>query len=267
MESTESPPAEPESVFVGCLTANGMIDMDAAQAVMIKASNRRGQCHSAFVASSLINMNCNALWAGALEIRESKGVRWFAMLHSDVAPEINWLDKLIDEATAHDADILACHVSIKDGRGIYSTAIANPLDPWQCFARVTHRQAHHEEMPDTVDMNGLADALEKMPEPYGFELGSVPRHRLLVNTGCMVARIDRPWAEKVHFETKDKIERNAEGKLQPYVQPEDWCFSRMAADHGAKVMVTRKVRVIHKGIGLFDSHRMYGMANSQRSEQ
>lgn len=250
-----------ETIFIGCPTHDNRLDANTAERIFVSGSKSDRNAMTSIIAGSLINMACNALWCQAHNVRESNNVKWFVMLHSDCVPDRWWIDTLIEEAEKHDADIMSAVIPIKDVRGLTSTAIAPSLDPIEPWLRVSLRQLNHPDMPGTFDIDTLADALEVLPEPYGVK--NVPRHALMVNTGCMVARLDRDWSQKVHFAIKDEIRPDPEhpGQIKPYTLSEDWCWSLAAAAYGARVFATRAVRVTHKGIGEFSSAGQYGTAN------
>ena len=205
--------------------------------------------------SSLLNLGCNVLWCSALNHRKDQSLDWFAMLHSDVIPAENWLDTLIDEADEHGADFISALVPIKDGRGLYSTGMGDPADPFRIFSRITTRQAAHPDFPTTFDAERLRVVLEALPEP----LRVIPPFDapLLINTGCCAVRLDREWVEHVYFESFDHI-RLEGGIWKPYVVPEDWVFSRKIAAEGGRVFATRAVPTIHMGSARYRSDEVWG---------
>ncbi len=82
--------------------------------------------------------------------------------------------------------------------------------------------------------------------------------RLLVNTGCFVCRVDRPWCTSVHFTINDQTRLQMGNKLASIVEPEDWYFSRRVAEQGGKVMATRIVNVKHIGGRAWDNWKAWG---------
>jgi hypothetical protein len=207
--------------------------------------------------ASLITFNCNTLWCTALNRRVSHEVEWFAMLHTDVEPSEWWIDQLIAEAEKHGADMMSAIIPLKNPTGSTSTGIANAGSAFGQFCRLTQAQVRHPLFPDTFGIGEAAEALEKLPEP--LRIAGVPREMLLVNTGCFVIRMTRPWAEKVWFEQTDAIEQK-NGVWGPVSQPEDWNFSRRVAAAGGKVMATRVVKVIHRGETEYHSDAVWGQA-------
>jgi len=247
------------SIFLGCPLSDGRIDVGAARSIFSTAT----QVHNLMVVphvTSLLCANFNALWCHALNARESSHLKWFAMLHSDIEPEYWWLDKLIAEADKHGADLLSAVVPVKNVKGLTSTAIARPGSRFTPFCRLTMQQVRHQQFPDTFDIHGAAEALERLPGDLRIE--HVPREALLVNTGCFVCRIDQPWSENVWFTIHDGIER-IDGKWTAVAQSEDWTFSRLVAGQGARVMATRTIALAHKGGGQFLSHQTWGEANDR----
>lgn len=245
-------------VFLGCPLFDGRIDAATASALLAQASQK----HSTMLAmqtGSLLTLNCNGLWAAALADRKAHGTKWFAMLHGDVVPDPWWLDTLISEAEANEADLMSAVVPIKDGRGLTSTAIDNPDDPWVPFCRLTLSQLH-ADFPQTFDVADAAAALSCLPDEMRI---NAPLSALLVNTGCFVCRLDCPWSSEVFFETRDRITMKSDGSWFGQVQPEDWMFSRAVSHFGGKVMATQKVSVIHRGQTDYATTMTWGRARDK----
>lgn len=199
-------------------TLNSVLNAARQCRVMVKATG-----------FSLISVVFNMLWCAALNAR-SAGVTHFAMLHSDIECEPGWLDTLFWELVRTDADVLSVAVAIKDERGLTSTALTrDPADIW----RIDKRISLHE----------LAD----LPETFSGPDCGDPDYVLLGNTGCWIARLDRPWCEQVCFTVRDRIVKNAKGEFEPHVDSEDWGFSRQLHALGCKVLATKKVKVSHHG--------------------
>jgi hypothetical protein len=201
--------------------------------------------------SSLLANCFNSFWALALNWRDERRrpdfanqyagrpITHFAMLHADIAAAPGWLNTLMAEMEATDADIVSAVVPIKSVDGTTSTAISSD-DPF----RVTRRLTMHEVM--------------QLPETFDAEACGYPHRTILANTGCWLARFDRTWNEAVHFEIKDKIVLDAAGQYVPKVCPEDWNFSRMVWNLGGKIVATRKVKVRHVGASAFTNDHAWG---------
>jgi SAM-dependent methyltransferase len=224
--------------------------------------------------SSLLADAFNVHWKTALNLQlQGRPVKYFAMLHDDVVPEDFWLDKLLDELEATGADLVSAVVPIKDPRGLSSTALDDPDDPWETYRRLTMYEIH--QLPETF----TAGDCRLFMDPRLVEYKVRP---LLVNTGCWVCRMDRPWRFKVHFqihnriafvlgkdfedtpthassECKDATVRYPADMIIPnswyregmvgcfvnQVMSEDWDFSRQLARLGCDVRATRKVSLSH----------------------
>ena len=189
-------------------------------------------------AGSLLASNFNGLWCSALNLAlDETPVKYFAMLHDDVAPEDFWLDKLIEELEAKQLDVLSVVVPIKDTKGLTSTAIDGG-EVWRPKCRLT-----------------MAEVMS-LPETFtGEDIGG----QLLVNTGCWVCRFDLDWAMKVCFTINDRIVFiPATGRCEPRVEPEDWNFSRQCNRIGLKIGATRKIAISHRGEGDFSNQRVWG---------
>lgn len=229
-------------VFLGMPLYDGTLNFRAAASFLVYPSRRENVeiMHATF-GCSLLGRTFSVLWAQALNNVEQGLTTHFGMLHSDVAASQYWVDTMLDELQEHNADICSAVIPIKDMKGITSTAIANPTNPWQPARRLT--MAEILRLPETFDAEDCHKA--------GFN----PEHAaLLVNTGCWLCSLERPWwygnpanQTALAFRINDKLRRNVQGKLEVATEPEDWCFSREAAQYGAKIIATRKVQVEHHG--------------------
>lgn len=227
-----------------------------------RTASRQHQVHEQLVSFSIIDTSCTAIWCDALNNRGL--LDYMAILHGDVTPPDWWLDTLIDEAEKHGADFLSALVPVKDDRGFYSTAISLP-DGKRHFVRLTVQQVMRPEFPTTFGLEEAAEALERLPEPY--RVPEVPRGGFLfANTGCMICRVDRPWAEQVLFDAETIIDRGSNGRLIPYTLGEDWVFSREIARHGGKVMATKAILPAHRGAADFRSEAAWGQPRETPSQ-
>lgn len=174
-----------------------------------------------FASSSLLPFTFNILWTGALnDSANDNGPTHFAMLHDDICPDPGWLSVLLEELEHFDADIVSAVVPIKDGRGLTSTALDTTGDPFNPY-RLTVREAFDR------------------PATFTHPL-------ILLNTGCWVCRLDRPWARQVGFVQRDTIRQGPDGQLSPQTAPEDWNFSRaVRGKGGSKLYATRKATLSH----------------------
>jgi hypothetical protein len=249
-------------VFLACPLYDGRLHVGAAKALYARAS--RG--HTVSVAAdtcSLLTANCNRHWSAALNRGQQQGYEWFAMLHSDVEPEEWWLDKSIDLAERHDADALSAVAPLKDSSGMTSTAIAHPSDRFRLFTQLTQAQVNHPSFPAVFDIEQAVAALAALPEP--LTVPDVPISRLLVNTGCFVCRLDRPWCQRVHFANEDQLARDG-GLFTAQFYGEDWLFSRRIAEEGGRVMATKSIRLKHWGSMAFESSEYWGAPRDPHTE-
>lgn len=241
-----------DTVFLCSPTHNGLQDYRMAD----RFYNRVSEKHNILrytEQNSLLANGCNKMYCFALNHREKYKLKWFAMLHADVVPEPFWLDKLIDIAEGHDADMLSVIVPIKDSRGICSTALSQQGNTYGAFARLSMAQVH--ALPPTFDKHLLRTGLKALPEDLRIELGDY--HELLLNTGCMISRLDKPWSGEVFFNITDRICYRY-GQYYAEVSPEDWHFSRMIAEAGGRTMATREVVVQHIGNTGYNSANVWG---------
>ena len=243
------------NVFLACPTYDGTMTSLTARNVFATAARQ----HNVLPASedfSLIPLNCNRHWCRALNTRQANQLHWFAMLHADIGPEPWWIDKLIAEADKQQADLLSAVVPIKSQFGMTSTAIWRPGGPVGRPYRLSMAQLLHPAFPETFDIHAAVEALARLPDDLREE--GLPREALLVNTGCMVLRLDRPWAdERLWFDDLNGIER-VNGELQAVCKSEDWYFSHRVAQEGGQVMATKRVKLTHRGFCHFPSDHAWG---------
>jgi hypothetical protein len=199
--------------------------------------------------SSLLADSFNSHWKTALNLQlNGHDVTLFAMLHNDIVPQDFWLDVLLDELDRTGADLVSTVVPIKDRRGLTSTALDDPSDPWSVYRRLTLKEL--EIIPLTFSATDCA------------HLSGGAYRPLLINTGCWVCRFDRPWRYHVHFEITNRmvfVRKNGDviparryiegdkGLFVSQVMSEDWNFSKQLSILGCDVRATRKVKLSHIG--------------------
>jgi len=195
------------------------------------------------VNSSLLCKTFNELWARALTGRRLHGFTHFIMCHADVVPEPRFKSKLLEEIERLGADMVSAVVPIKDHRGLTSTAI--DLGETR-RRRLTMTEVY--ALPETFNFADVNRAFY-MPEARG----------LLLNTGCWIADLRKPWVEKMFFRQQDWIEYDAhENSATIQTIPEDWDWSRRLNDLGCSLYATRKVMLQHRGDMNYDNSRPWG---------
>ncbi len=185
--------------------------------------------------SSLLTWSFNSCWAQALNLRERGGITHFLMLHADVNPRggAEWVDQLLAEMEASQAQVLSGIIPIKSARGLTSTALETD-NRWRP-RRLTMAEVHARPVTWT--------------DPA-----------LLFNTGLLLVDFSDPWVERVCFTMRDLIEKEPDGIWRASVEPEDWHFSRQCRALGVRVAVTRRVAVDHCGFGYWSSDQVWGQA-------
>lgn len=237
----------PNPVFLGCITHDGRIDMTTAKMLFSDASTKY-PVYTRIEQSSLLAKNCNEMWTEALNLRSKYNFKWFCMLHSDVRPEANFIDKMIDLAEQHEIDLLSVALPIKDERGLTSTAISHKNNPWLTAGRITQTQL--KKLPPFFDADQVKATL-------GDEFDNAGNY-LLANTGLMICRLDKPWSEQLYFTINDAIVKNIDGRFETNVMPEDWHFTSLAARLGARVMVTSAISATHVGSMAYNNQAVWG---------
>jgi hypothetical protein len=254
------------TTLVGIPTYDEKIQVGLAGALLGEA--HRSDCPHftiAFKASSLLAFAHNALLCMALNNR-SQGITHLLIIHSDVLPEPGFMKILHDEMSATGAGVCSGVLPIKDSNGLTSTALLQDLSLTQQPGprefrrrRVTMREM--DKLPETFDARDLAEFFGE----EGSHTGLPQQPALLVNTGLMLIDVRQTWVQSVHFNITDTIWKNDQGLYYADVEPEDWAFSRLAAECGATVIATRKVRARHAGRALFPNHGGWGEWDSDQA--
>jgi hypothetical protein len=98
----------------------------------------------------------------------------------------------------------------------------------------------------------------RLPETFSAADCGHPNDTLLVNTGCWIADLSKPWVRQFHFRTEDRIVHQ-DGKARSEVMSEDWLFSRDIQKLGAKVLATRKIQLRHVGTANYTNFHAWGL--------
>ena len=182
------------------------------------------------------------------------GFDYFVMVHADIVPEAGFAWKLIELQRDFDADMVSVMSPIKSGEGVYSCGIGKPDSRWGPLFRITAKQL--AELPDTFCAGDL-----------GY-----PDHPLLLNTGCWVADLHRPWVRQTRVDSEDgrkclahsfymnhRIAVDDNGQFQVQTASEDWNFSRDLWLAGCrKLYATKAVKLRHCGGGRWKSEAVWG---------
>ena len=183
----------------------------------------------------------NNLWAHALNEYDAGVITHFAMLHGDITADLTqqWLDILIEELDERDATLVSVAIPIKDDRGLTSSGVCDPDNPWGAWKRFTQYEILHS-----------------LPKTFNAEMAGYPDRPLLHNTGCWACDLRKPEFHKtdedgnlsVYFAFPERLFRGDDGKWTRKQESEDWFFSRKLWEAGARnTWITSRVRLIHHG--------------------
>lgn len=205
--------------------------------------------------------NFNHLWMHGLMAGLNKTHTHFMMQASDVhAPAHEggftpWLDILIDEMEKYDLAVISAVVAIKDDRGITSCGLGNPKDDWTIWRRFTTQEV--EKLPATFDAQDINTAIQNgvIAGDKGTDLSKFP---LLHNNQMWVADLRKPfWYEldkqgnfPVYFNFPERIKvlQTPEGPKCIHDRvSEDWFFSRLLHNVGAKTALHHGMKIYHHG--------------------
>lgn len=236
----EAPPdAPPTQVFIAVPT-RGVIVTDAFAGLCCPSLGKR-QCQLQHESTSAMTRNFNKLLHDAR--LQKPRAQFFAMHHDDVSVPPGWVDTLIEELEKFDADVVSAVIPIKDHRGLTTTGVFSKDGHY--LRRFTMREVM--QYPDTFNA-----------ETCGFA-----GHKLVINTGLFVMRMDRPWVQKLCFRFEDEFAKTKEpaperGDVDYLCRSEDWLFSEDLAVAGARVFATRKVPVRHWGTSPYGNDAAWG---------
>jgi len=189
--------------------------------------------------NSALTWNFNNAWCEFL----NGDYAYFGMLHSDIAVSGPWINALADALNERDAGIAHMVMAIKDERGLTSTAIGDPGDPWRPVRRITANELMG--LPLVFDVHDLS-YLQYRGERC-----------LLPNTGCMLVKRG-DWCEKFPgFEIRNRL-IEVDGKRHAQFEPEDWNFGRWAANNGVRVIGSRQCETTHFGRFGFKNNYSWG---------
>lgn len=187
--------------------------------------------HWSKASSSILPNAFNCCLLEALQSRDEGTATHVAMIHSDIAPEFNWIDVLYRELVQSRASVVSAVVPIKDGSGKTSTAIGDRGDPWAIRRYIQ------------------AEDRSRLPVTFGaHHVREDPNEVLLINTGLWLADLRADWWDEFPgFEMRTRIDRDDQGKRASQSRPEDWEWSRWMADRGIDYRATWAVRLTHHG--------------------
>jgi len=228
------------SVYLAQPTYDGRLNAKAQNAVMNEIINGHISANDS-MRFSLLSANCNGLWCNCLNSQKEYGHTHFMMLHNDIVPEMNFGEKMLEIMERTGADILSAVVPFKNNSGLTSTAIE--------FAEILPRRLTLKEISRLPATFGVDDCRREI---------IADARALLVNTGLMIVRLDFHRVRELFFDENNWIKTTPDGKMHPQVFSEDWYFTRLASDLGARVMATREVKVEHVGDAAYSNQGMWG---------
>ncbi len=223
--------SEPREAVVALVMPHRNLEcnLGAAAGLHFASNGKLRQVVSNF-GTSVLTQCFNTLLAEALNARETDGVTHFAMLHNDVIPGRFWLDMLFEEMQSGGYDMVSTVVPIKNHKGLTSTGIDTPGNPWS-VRRLTMSEVY--DLPETFTAQDI---------PFRAD-----ESQLLCNTGCWLMRLDQPWVDGLHFRQQDRIAWSlSEQKYAAQSISEDWDFSRQLVGRGCRIAATRRVPIQHE---------------------
>ncbi len=250
-------------IFVGMPTYDGCPEWEAAAAIYEQRA-RNKDIDVMILTSSALTYGFNRLYCAMLN---NPMCRYWVLLHADIIPERgNWVSHLVTQMDATGADVMSAVMPLKNPEGSTSTALGlgeNPVEDGT-FRRLTMHEAM--ELPECFNRKHLADLFNRTQDPAlpKWDWGEC---HLLNNTGLMCIRGKRrDVLETLHFDVRNGIRKNAQGKWECWFEPEDWLFSRQAEAAGLNVWATRSIPARHVGKHGFPNASEWGTLEHDTSE-
>lgn len=191
--------------------------------------------------SSLLPNAFNSCLAESLNKRNDGVATHMALIHSDVAAEAGWLNRLASVMRKRGDAAVSAVVCLKEtNRQKTTTAIGARGNIYEVRRMLT-----------------TADRL-RMPETFSTaDVASEPDDVLLINTGMMLIDLRVPFFDDFAFRFRDDILIHpVTGKRQAYVCPEDWLASREMDAAGVPFSATWAVKTFHYGPSIWNSHEI-----------
>lgn len=242
------------SIFVAIPTYDWKSDI-VGHSVLEHECNVRGDVGWIGKGSSLINYNCNMLYAECLNRRrENPAITHFLLMHADVRPEPGFITKMLAIMEARRADVVSVCIAMKDKAGLVSTGANVKFDGGKLYRRRLST-TELQKLPATFETGDVARL-------WNLEAWQV---QLIVNTGLMLVNLAAPWVEavdeneqlRVCFQSVDVIFRRDE-KWFGYCESEDWFYSRKVDECGGKIVATRELKVEHFGNYAYSNQEVWG---------
>jgi hypothetical protein len=211
--------------------ANELFPDEDAVEVVHKISNK----------ASLLPFSHNVCLAEAMNKRDEGVATHVAYLHSDIACEAGWLNKLAAIMRDRGDVAVSAVVCIKEPKRLRTSAAVGARGNNFAFKRFI-TTADRLNMPETFSTADVAEESDDV---------------LLINTGVLLMDLRWPGFDDFAFGFDDAILTNPEtGKRQAFVCPEDWRLSRALDEMGAPYSATFAVRTFHYGPSIWDSHEV-----------
>lgn len=220
---------DPIKVFLGIPTGEPIVYTDTA----VDSEHAGGDGVEIVVKANVswTGSNFNALWAMALDGRDAGQITHFAMLHSDVAPGRQWVAKLAAEMAAGGYSVVSAVVPIKDlCNDRTSTAVGSRSNPWGEVRHIT--SADYLRLPPTFTTADVAQSDDDV---------------LLINNGCMLIDLRRPWCDDWVFQWQVRITKRETGQRHVGFRPEDWEMARLLDARGEPYAATSVIVPSHWG--------------------
>lgn len=221
--------ADKPKVFLALPSRDGWM-RSAFMAALDDVRENAGVCVVGLVQTSLLANGFNKAFCGALNGRD-RGITHFLLVHADVVPQGRWFYQMCQDMARFNLDVLSAVITFRNDTGKTSTAIED--DNREPHPYYMHRDA------------GYGD--DRLVFPKNAVLTSREQPKLLINTGCLLMNITRPWADEFSFMVGDLIGKNKDGKFEALNEPEDWRMSRHLMAKKVPYGATSKVHVIHHG--------------------
>lgn len=219
-------------VVIGVPAHDGNMCMGGVNALLDASQSKDLNVGFQFLTGSFLTKGFNQLLCNVLNNRSTYGFTHFLLHHADIEIKTQgWLPKMVQLMDQHGADVLSAISPIKNESGLTSTALQMG-DPYPIKRFTLH-------------------------EVHAMKEKTFTHEKLLLNTGVMLIDVRKPWIDKAKFTIEDEILQTEKGMVARSLS-EDWHFSRMAREMGAKLYATSEIQLNHWGVQAFPSYTAWG---------
>lgn len=202
-------------------------------------------------ASTTEGLNFNMLLATALHGGLNGQYTHAAITHTDIRVVeeevgLRWADRLIEEMETHKVSFISVPNAIKDVRGLTSSGIGDPTDPWHPFRRFTTQELLDMPRTFTAENVGYGDkyllhnealSMIDLRDPLWYQTDE--NGRTLVDFNVTEAIVLENGGKPMCW--------GSGGSAKKDQDTEDWRWSYCLWKQGIKTALTTRIELLHRG--------------------